>query len=186
MQALFRSNSLERLYLSGCETLTDDSIRIMVEGRHPDIDPLTGRTTAPPRKLKHLDLSRCSRLTSTTLKHLAHNVPDLEGLQLSGCEGMTDDGFEALFPTLSKLTHLDLEECTQITNTAVLALAKAPCAAALKHCQLSYCEQVGDAGLAPLVKACPNLMNLEIDNSEPLLLHCYRATKLTPILSQLE
>ncbi|KAF8470550.1 hypothetical protein BDZ91DRAFT_541490 [Kalaharituber pfeilii] len=165
MQAIFKSNSLERLYLSGCESLTDESIRIMVEGRNADIDPLTGRTTAPPRKLKHLDLSRCSRLTSATLKHLAYNVPDLEGLQLSGCEGMTDEGFEALLPTVPKLTHLDLEECTQVSNTTVLALAKAPCAVTLKHLQLSYCEQVGDVGLAPLIRACPNLTNLEIDNT---------------------
>lgn len=165
MQAMFRANTLERLYLSGCETLTDDSIRAMVEGRHPDIDPLTGRTTAPPRKLKHLDVSRCSRLTSASLKHLAHNVPDLEGLQLSRCDLLTDDGFTTLLPTLTKLTHLDVEECSQITDETILALASAPCAVTLKHLQLSYCELVGDAGLGPLIKACPNLMNLELDNT---------------------
>lgn len=166
MQALFRANTLERLYLSGCETLTDDSIRVMVEGRHPDIDPLTGRTTAPPRKLRHLDLSRCSRLTSASLRHLAHNVPDLEGLQLAGCELLTDDGFTTLLPILTKLTHLDLEECSQITDETILALASAPCAATLKHLQLSYCELVGDTGLGPLIKGCPNLMNIELDNSK--------------------
>ena len=166
MQAMFSTNMLERLCLSGCDSLTDESIRVMVEGRSSDIDPLTGRATTPPRRLKHLDLSRCNRLTSASLKHLAYNVPDLEGLQLAGCEALTDEGFLELFPTLSKLTHLDLEECSQITDATVQALASAPCAAVLKHLQLSYCEQVGDPGLGLLVKCCPNLMNLELDNSE--------------------
>lgn len=165
MQALFRANTLERLYLSGCETLTDDSIRIMMEGRNTETDPLTGRSSAAPRKLKHLDLSRCTQITGNALKHLAYNVPDLEGLQLAGCEGLTDDGFTTLFPTLSKLTHLDLEECSQITDETLTALASAPCAATLKHLQLSYCELVSDTGLSPLVKSCRTLMNLELDNS---------------------
>ena len=137
----------------------------MVEGRHPEIDPITDRAISPPRKLKHLDLSRCSRLTSASLKYLAHNVPDLEGLQLAGCENLTDEGFSTLLPTLSKLTHLDLEECSQITNETVLALASSPSAATLKFLQLSYCELVGDEGLVQLVRSCPNLMNLEMDNS---------------------
>ena len=166
MQAIFKSNSLERLILSGCEAINDESIRIMVEGKNPDIDSLSGRTTAPPRKLRHLDLSRCTRMTSAAIKHLAYNVPDLEGLQLSGCETLTDEGFELLFPTLSKLTHLDLEECSEITNETVLALARAPCTATLKHLQLSYCENIQNASLIPLVKKCPNLINLELDNSE--------------------
>ncbi|KAI5779206.1 hypothetical protein DFH27DRAFT_489227 [Peziza echinospora] len=165
MQAIFNANTLERLYLSCCSAITDDTIRLLVEGRHSEIDPLTNRTSAPPRRLKHLDLSQCSQLTSDALRHLAFNVPHLEGLLLSGCDGLTDDGFEILFPTVPKLSHLDLEECGQLTNDTLLALSKAPCAATLRHLQLSYCEQMGDAGLIPLVRACPNLMNLEMDNT---------------------
>lgn len=165
-QALFRANNLEELTLSGSKSVTDESIRIMVEGRRAEVNPLTGRITAPSRNLRFLNLSKCLHLTDKALQALAHNVPNLQALQLAGCDGLTDEGFKILFPTLFKLTHLDIEECTQVTDNSILALANAPCAATLEHLQLSYCELVGDVGLAPLVKKCPNLRNLEIDNSK--------------------
>ncbi|KAF3930993.1 hypothetical protein ABW20_dc0100690 [Dactylellina cionopaga] len=165
LEAIFKVNTLERLLLAGCDSLTDDSIRVLVEGIEADIDPLTDRTTAPARKLKHLNVSKCRGLTDLALKHLAHNVPNLEGLELAHVAELTDEGLSELFPTIPKLSHLDLEECSNITNDLLLELVKAPCAKSLRHLQLSFCESISDEGMIPVVKACTSLRNVELDNS---------------------
>ncbi|EDN10486.1 predicted protein [Histoplasma mississippiense (nom. inval.)] len=63
LQQLFEINSLERLILSHCSSLSDTSLKILMEGVDPEVDLLTGRAVVPRRKLKHLDLSRCRALT---------------------------------------------------------------------------------------------------------------------------
>ncbi|KAK6331112.1 hypothetical protein TWF696_003182 [Orbilia brochopaga] len=165
LEAIFRANTLERLLLGGCDSLTDESVRILVEGIEPDIDPLTDRTTAPARRLRHLNVSKCRALTDLALRHLAHNVPELEGLELAHVTELTDEGLADLLPTVPKLSHLDLEECGNITNDALLELAKAPCAGVLKHLQLSFCESVSDVGMLPVIDACTALRNVELDNT---------------------
>ncbi|KAF3913505.1 hypothetical protein ABW21_db0206696 [Orbilia brochopaga] len=165
LEAIFRTNTLERLLLGGCDSLTDESIRILVEGIEADIDPLTDRTTAPARRLRHLNVSKCRALTDLALQHLAHNVPELEGLELAHVTELTDEGLTDLLPTVPKLSHLDLEECGNITNDALLELAKAPCAGVLKHLQLSFCESVSDTGMLPVIEACTSLRNVELDNT---------------------
>ncbi|KAL7273818.1 hypothetical protein RUND412_003309 [Rhizina undulata] len=165
MQALFKANTLEKLILAGCSTLSDEAIRILVEGIEADIDPFTTRNAAPHRTLVHLDLSKCLHLTDAALRHLADNVPNLEGLQLGGCFNITDAGMIALLPTLPKLSHLDLEECAEITNLTLIQLAKGPAAKKMKHLHVSYCENLGDSGISEVLRNCDNLRNLEIDNT---------------------
>ncbi|EPS44279.1 hypothetical protein H072_1717 [Dactylellina haptotyla CBS 200.50] len=165
LEAIFRTNTLEKLALGGCESLTDESVRILVEGVEPDIDPLTDRTTAPARRLKHLNVSKCRGLTDLALRHLTHNVPNLEGLELANVAEITDEGLTEFLPTVPKLSHLDLEECSNVTNDAMLELAKAPCAKSLRHLQLSFCESISDEGMIPVIKSCTALRNVELDNT---------------------
>lgn len=166
LEAIFKANTLKQLHLSGCDSLTNESIRILMEGIEAELDPITSRTTAPPRKLRHLDLKRCSELTDVALTTMAGNVPYLEGLELGHVTNLTDAGFATLLPTLPKLTHLDLEECSALTNEMLLELAKAPCAKQLQVLQLSFCENLSDEGLIAVVKNCTALKNLELDNSK--------------------
>lgn len=165
MGQLFERNTLERLILARCESLTDESLRVLMEGNSGDIDYLTGRRCVPPRILKHLDLSQCRNITDDGLKTLVNNVPSLEGLQLAKCRNLTDSSLTALLPSMPLLSHLDLEELDGLTNTTLLELAEAPCAANLQHLSISYCETLGDTGMLPVVKACSNLRNLDLDNT---------------------
>ncbi|PGH11593.1 hypothetical protein AJ80_07063 [Polytolypa hystricis UAMH7299] len=165
MLEIFKANTLERLILANCATLTDASLKALVHGEDPEIDVLTDLPIVPPRKLKHLDLSRCRGLSEAGIKALAHNVPDLEGLQLSHCTHLGDDAILEVLRTTPLLTHLDLEELENLTNNFLIELSKAPCAANLEHLNLSYCDKLGDAGLLPLLKSCPNLRSLDIDNT---------------------
>ncbi|KAI9653086.1 MAG: hypothetical protein M1829_001341 [Trizodia sp. TS-e1964] len=164
-ESIFRTNNLERLVLNGCESFTDIALAVLCKGTNSEVDPLTQRPMVPARKLKHLDLSRCEGLTDKGINNLAHNVPNLEGLQLGGCKNLTDVALHDLIFTVPKLTHLDLEDLPQLTNATLQELAKAPCKNILKNINISYCEDLGDAGILPVIRSCPNLQNLDLDNT---------------------
>ncbi|KAI2637404.1 RNI-like protein [Xylaria nigripes] len=165
-KAIFETNNLQRLMLSGCDDLTDDTFRTMIQGLQPEHDFLTDIPIVPARKLRHLDLSRCSQLSNRSITVLSHLVPDLEGLLLNNCNELTDAALEPIVASTPRLTHLELEDLSELTNEFLSKhLAKAPCAAKLEHLSLSYCENVGDSGILPIVKNCLSLRNLEIDNT---------------------
>ncbi|KAG9239773.1 putative F-box/LRR-repeat protein 2 [Amylocarpus encephaloides] len=166
-QDIFQLNRLEKLVLSGCVDITDEAIKTMIVGNDPEIDILTDRPIVPVRRLRHLDLSQCNRLTSAGVKALACFVPNLEGLQLSGCTALTDSALMDLLATTPRLAHLDLEEIAELTNVLLSEhLAKAPCAPRLKHLSISYCENLGDTGMLPVVRACTNLESVDMDNTK--------------------
>jgi F-box/leucine-rich repeat protein 2/20 len=162
---LFKRNALERLILTNCESLNDESLSALIVGVDGEVDHLTGRIICPPRNLKHLDLTRCRELTDDAIKTLAYNLPGLEGLQLSKCSPLTDDSLIELLPTLLSLTHLDLEEVENITNATLQALAVSPASQTLRHLSISYCENLGDVGMLPVIRSCPRLESLDMDNT---------------------
>ncbi|EOO04103.1 putative f-box domain protein [Phaeoacremonium minimum UCRPA7] len=165
-EAIFQTNNLERLVLSGCEDLNDAALRIMMHGSNPEIDILTDRPLVPPRKLRHLDLSRCSNLTNNGVMALGHFVPELEGLQLSGCTALSDAALEPILATTPRLTHLELEDLAELSNSILSEhLAKAPCAPKLELLSVSYCENLGDTGMLPVIRNCVNLRSVDLDNT---------------------
>ncbi|XDG00732.1 hypothetical protein ABKA04_000347 [Annulohypoxylon sp. FPYF3050] len=165
-ETIFKSNNLERLVLSGCTELDDEAFKTMIHGSQPEIDILTDRPIVPPRKLKHLDLSRCSQLTSPAVAVMGHLVPDLQGLQLSGCTALTDAALQPILASTPRLTHLELEELSELTNDLLSQhLAKAPCAPKLEHLSVSYCENISDTGMLPIMKNCVNLKSVDMDNT---------------------
>ncbi|KAF2020497.1 RNI-like protein [Aaosphaeria arxii CBS 175.79] len=165
MSELFKRNTLERLVLMNCDTLNDESLAVLMQGIDPEIDLLTDRPVVPPRKLKHLDLTRCRGITDDGVLKMVDNVPHLEGLQVSKCHGLSDTSLVALLPTCPMLTHLDLEELDDLTNEVLRCLAASPCASVLRHLSISYCENLGDSGMLPILKSCSTLSSLEMDNT---------------------
>ncbi|KAH8595577.1 putative F-box/LRR-repeat protein 2 [Bisporella sp. PMI_857] len=164
-QALFETNGLERLELPGSD-ISDHSLQTLISGMDPEIDILTDLPMVPARKLRFLNLSRCSRLTTVGVKSIAHNVPDLEALQLSGCTSLTDAAISGILATAPRLTHLDIEDLAELTNALFIEhLAKAPCAPTLEHFSISYCENVGDTGILPAIHACSSLRSVKLDNT---------------------
>lgn len=164
--AIFETNNLERLILSGCADISDETLQTIIHGVDPEIDILSNRTLVAPRKLRHLDLSRCTQITDYGLKALVYNVPVLEGLQLSGCNLLTESSISSLINTTPNLSHLDLEEVSELTNTFLSEhLAKSACAPRLEYLSISYCQNLGDSGMLPVIRACTNLRSIDMDNT---------------------
>ncbi|CAK7232722.1 hypothetical protein SCUCBS95973_009198 [Sporothrix curviconia] len=165
-KTFFETNQLERLVMSGCSDLTDNSFKAMLHSIDPQIDLLTDRPIVPARRFRHLDLSRCTRLTDRGVAALGYCVPDLEGLVLGGCGTLTDEALEPIFASAPKLSHLDLEDLVELKNALFSNhLAKADCVKTLKHLSISYCEDIGDTGMIPVFRACTNLRSVEMDNT---------------------
>ncbi|KAI9646213.1 hypothetical protein NHQ30_005653 [Ciborinia camelliae] len=163
---VFETNQLERLVLSGCTDLTDNILKIMIHGEDPELDAFTDAPMVPQRRLRHLDLSRCHRLTDVGIKSLAHICRNIEILQLSGCRTLTDKALEDVLATTPRLTHLDLEDLNELTNKLLSDhLAKAPCAPTLQHLSISYCENLGDTGMLPVIRSCSGLQSIDMDNT---------------------
>lgn len=165
LNELFTRNTLERLFVNHCIDLDDECLHVLLQGINPEIDPLTERAVVPPRKLRHLDLSRCDALTDKGVKSLAYNVPELCGLQLSHCEELTDDALTGILESTSHLTHLDLEELDHLSNTTLQNISKSSSASKLQHLNISYCENLGDSGMLQLLKTCPKLRTIFMDNT---------------------
>ncbi|KKK19033.1 F-box domain protein [Aspergillus rambellii] len=161
---LFNRNTLERLIISRTD-ITDQSLKTLMHGLNPEFDLLEDRPIVPPRRLKHLDIHQCSDLTDSGVMSLAHNVPYLEGLQLSQCTELSDNCIVAVLETTPRLTHLELEDMERLTNKTLIELAKSPCAPFLEHLNISYCEALGDIGMLQVMKNCPSLRSVEMDNT---------------------
>lgn len=164
MEELFNRNTLERLVIHRTD-VTNQSIKVLAHGKDPEVDVLTDLPIVPPRRFKHLDLHQCAGLTDAGIRFLAHNVPLLQGLQLSGCTELTDDGVSAVISTTPQLTHIDMEDLDKITNNVLIELSKSSCAANLEHLNVSYCESLGDPGMLPVLKNCPRLKSIDMDNT---------------------
>ncbi|KAJ5232251.1 hypothetical protein N7468_005207 [Penicillium chermesinum] len=161
---LFERNTLERLVISRTN-LTEDCLKILMHGVDPEFDVLTDRPIVPPRRLRHLDIHHCVLMTDKGLESLAHNVPDLEGLQVSQCPELSDDSIIEVVRTTPLLSHLELEDLENITNAALVELANSPCANSLEHLNISYCEALSDTGMLQVMKNCPKLRSVEMDNT---------------------
>lgn len=92
---------LKVLNLSGCETLSDDSIQMMA-GRVPD--------------LEELFLSRNIRISDHSLNQILPTVPNLVTLELEELEGLTENFCTALAssPCAGNLRRLNLSSCINI------------------------------------------------------------------------
>ncbi|KAM3418890.1 hypothetical protein BST61_g4852 [Cercospora zeina] len=159
---LWSNSRLIHINLSGLAGATN---AVLIEGTDSEIDYITGRPMVPPRRFKHLDLTRCRLITDKGVRTFVNNIPDIEGLQLSKCHGILDATLTDLLPTVPMLTHLDLEELEDLSNNTLHALASAPCAGRLRHLSISYCESMGDVGMLPVIKACTSLRSVEMDNT---------------------
>jgi F-box/leucine-rich repeat protein 2/20 len=165
MQQLFLRNSLECLVLTNCDSLTNESMAVLIEGKESGVNHSTRRPTVPPRRLKRLDLTRCRGISGPGVCKLVNNVPEMEDLRLSKCHGIFDETFTQLLPTTPVLAHLDVEELEELTDTSLLSLASSRCATHLQHLNVTDCKNMGDVGMVTLLQSCKGLQSLEMNNT---------------------
>lgn len=109
-------------------------------------------------QLQHLNLAN-SKIRDNDLIIIAQGFPELQSLDLSECENITDKGIESIAqgcPLLRDLKFRNLD----ITNHAIRALAEN--CSQLTNLDLYECTRITDGALNALIEACPKLINLEL------------------------
>jgi F-box/leucine-rich repeat protein 2/20 len=128
-------------------------------------------------RLRHLSVSACELLTDIACSNLAHTMPCLEYFEMAGIGAdLKDEGLVRLLNTTPLIRRLDLEDACDIGDTVLAALTPTPVpdprskstpepGQALECLIISYASNVTDDALLGLIRGCPHLTALEVDNT---------------------
>lgn len=100
-------HQLKTLGLIGCHQLTDHGFQAL---------------TKSCKLLENLDLEDCVLITDLTLYYLTSNCSNLKRLALSHCDNITDEGIKYIGTSQKSsesIQYLELDNCTQLTDTAI-------------------------------------------------------------------
>ncbi|GAA5841522.1 hypothetical protein JCM9279_000678 [Rhodotorula babjevae] len=125
--------------------------------------------------LRHLNLSACKRITSIGLHHLVGAFPNLEVLELSRIGAhLRTDGLARFLASCTKLRKLDLEDASETTDEALLALVPSTVGSAVRagapnltHLVIANCRSFTDGAISAvaLEGGCTKLRVLEADGT---------------------
>ncbi|XP_031847821.1 uncharacterized protein LOC116433650 isoform X2 [Nomia melanderi] len=130
--SLIRLKRLQELDLSGCNRITDVSLK------HAFAFP----------ELRILNLSQCQQVTHVGLDYLSRNNPAIEDLNLNQCHNISDIGISYLAQRLHRLKRLLIQACSQLTDHTLDSI-KAYCKS-LHYLDTRYCRGMTVAGLESL------------------------------------
>jgi F-box/leucine-rich repeat protein 2/20 len=138
-----------------------------------DLTKLRRRVT----RLRHLCISSCVLLTDDACSNIAYSVPQLEFLEMAGIgSDLKDNGLIRLLNTTPFIRRLDLEDAPEISDALLATLTPITDRPPLEHVKpepghalellnISYASQVSDDALLGLIRGCPRLICLEVDNT---------------------
>lgn len=131
--------------------------------------------------IRHLDLSRQTKLDPKSFAELLNRCPHLTSIRLP--QNATDGFLEALatWPNRKTLTHLDCIGCAQLTDSGFQSIALCP---NLKELIVTY-TSMGDATLAAICRACEDLTVLHCDACENLTDEGFKGIALCKKLQEL-
>ena len=166
-----------------CEDEAEERQRLGVETIYVsarDLGRDSGNATKLRRRvtrLRHLSISSCIMLTDDACSNLAYSVPRLEFFEMAGIgSDLKDDGLVRLLNTTPFIRRIDLEDAPEVSDALLATLTPPASRSLLEHAEptpghaleqlnISYATQVSDEALLGLVRGCPRLMNLEVDNT---------------------
>lgn len=164
--ALHNVRFLQRLDLSYCNDITNESVAIIMHGVDPPRDVFTGMPLVRLHHLRHLDISHCPNLTDGAIEVIGQCTTLLESLIATGLN-VTPIGFRYVLASAEYLKTLDLDDIEGMDdNLLVHGIPINEMAQSLKHLSVSSCEHITDAGVIAVLKACPNLQTLRVDGTE--------------------
>ncbi|CAH8454436.1 unnamed protein product [Schistosoma intercalatum] len=144
LQHLIPLPHLTVLKLSGCESLTDQGIKLLTDGAYAD-------------NLKELYLARCDKLTDKAIHIMSARLLNLAYLSLASCPLISDGAFE-LLGQLQKLWQINLNS-TKLGDRGLSALGSLP---KLRELKVSKCTAITDLGLQKFAHLGINLEFIDL------------------------
>ncbi|KAJ9089329.1 hypothetical protein DSO57_1014111 [Entomophthora muscae] len=148
MRQISRLPQLQHLSLSRCSQLGDEEFFILAEGRL--------------NNLTHLNLANLTQLSDLALGSIVRRRPPLTWLDISGCNMITENGFQVLTEGLRGLKFLGADSCPRVTDRTLRRLGNN--LHQLQRLALGGCEGITDPGIYALLRGCKSLTRLELDN----------------------
>lgn len=136
------------LDLSVCPSLDAAAVSLLLAG-------------APPwsRRIRRLELSRCTGLGFQGLEALARSCPNLECVDASYCSGFGDLEAAAL-SAAAGLRELNLDKWLGLSDVGLAKIAVG--CPELESLSLKWCFHITDVGIELLSKKCPHLKRLDV------------------------
>lgn len=124
--SLARMRGLQQLDISGCNRITDVSLRFAFSFK----------------ELINLNLSKCQQITYEGIEHLVKNCPSIEYFNLTDCYNLKDEAVTEIVKRLRRLIQLELRGCNQLTDQALEAIKS--------HCdKLKFLDVQGCRNISP-------------------------------------
>ena len=117
-----------------------------------DLRPSDVRCCRKFRKLRRLDLTRCTQsVTDASLASLGGYCGDIEDIRLTRTDKVTDAGIRTVVHELPKLRSLALADCWGLTDATLVELEM--CGAALSSVDFSGCLGINAGALDRFLRA---------------------------------
>ena len=84
----------------------------------------------------------------------------LLALEIPGCENVSDSGVRYIGKNCTRLRRIDLSQCPQLTDRAVLGLK--PLGKTLQEVAVAGCIQLTDRGVVALATACKSIHTIDV------------------------
>ncbi|XP_008219497.1 PREDICTED: LOW QUALITY PROTEIN: EIN3-binding F-box protein 1-like [Prunus mume] len=117
---------------------------------------------SPCQSLRSLSIRNCPGFGNAGLALLGRLCPQLQHVDFSGLEGITDAGFLPLLENCEAgLVKVNLSGCVNVTDKMVSSMAKLH-GWTLEMVNLEGCKMISDAGLVAIAGNCPLLSDLDV------------------------
>lgn len=111
-------------------------------------------------RLERLNLVNCSNISEDALCDVLTKFPNLIAIDLSAVVDTSDRVIHGLALVAKRLQGINLTGCNRVTDAGVLDLARE--CTNLRRVKLSGVEQVTDVSVSVLSKACPLLLEIDL------------------------
>ncbi|KAL1408918.1 SCF ubiquitin ligase complex subunit [Vanrija albida] len=134
--------------------------RLSVAGFAREINDDLFRGIAACKRLERLTLSGAVHLSPKALNDVFRELNDLIAIDVSGVTDVDDTVAQEIAISCPKTQGLNLTDCKQLTDEGLLAIAASM--KNLRRIKLSSCQRLTDRSIVALVRACPLLLELDL------------------------
>lgn len=159
--ALHTANKLSILQIADLD-VTEEALNLFFHGSPSSY--MTLLNPPPPRRLRHLEVSRCNSVSGRALNSIVGLLPDLEIFILKECFVADTSALSNLVFSFSRLRFLALQSIA-IDVPFLGMLASAPCTASLEVLEFDDAMLITDNEAIPLIQNCPRLRALRLSET---------------------
>ncbi|KAL8584808.1 hypothetical protein ACOMHN_037513 [Nucella lapillus] len=166
---------LESLCLNGCQQITDDSLKTVVErhGNSLRVLELFGCFSLSPASFRYLaefctflrtlNIGQCYKISDSNMVTLSASLCHVETLDLRGCKKLGDSSIRKIVRSCRRLRHLTLANCPLLSNAAIVEIATY--STDIRSLDVCGCSNISDTSIQTLVNNCFRLTSVDISST---------------------